>query len=102
MLEVVANILNHLLLCSCRKTRHRYACAATFTLLIFLYKPAYIQIVNTKILSPSREAMCLVNDKSHHMTSHEYLLYGLRAKHLGGYIQQRSVTALHTLYGKRA
>lgn len=87
MLEVITYILNHFLLCRRRETRHWYACVDTLTLLVFLDKLANIQIVNTKILSPSREAMCLVNDKPHDMTSHEYLLYGLRAKHLGGYIQ---------------
>ena len=86
MLEIVANVLYHLLLCCCRKTRHGDVGVASFALLVFLDKLAYIEIVDTEILSPGREAVCLVDDESHHMARHQYLLYGLRPQHLGRYV----------------
>ena len=45
--------------------------------------------------------MCFIYDKPYHMTCQQYLLYGLRAKHLGRDIQQGSIAILHALYGQR-
>ena len=76
MLEIVADVLYHLLFCSGGEARYGYqgltmiadhSIFAKLTFLEFLDKLADLEVIYTEVLSPCREAVSFINDESHHM-----------------------------------
>ena len=100
-LEIITNILYHLLFGRRRETGYRYRVTASLLLLVLLNKLADIQIIHPEVLPPGRQTMRLIDNESHHVAHHQNPLDGFRAQHLRGDIQQGSISLLHPLNGKR-
>ena len=95
MLEIVADVLHHLLFCSGGEARYGYqglteiaghGILAKLAFLIFLDKLADVLVIHPEVLSPCREAVSFINDESHHMPCHQDALDGFGAQHLWCYI----------------
>ena len=100
-LEIITNILYHLLFGRCRETGYRYRVTASLLLLILLNKLADIQIIHPEVLPPGRKTMRLINNESYHVAHHQNPLDGFRTQHFRGDIQQGSIPLLYPLNGKR-
>ncbi len=113
-LEIVADVLHHLLLCRGGETRHRdpvaevflrlslFVLCLVFLLLVFSDEFPDIQVVHAEIMPPRREAVGFVDYEPHHVAAHQYALNGLRPQHFGGDVEQRRVAVHHPLNGEGA
>ena len=74
LLEVVADVLYHLLLGRSREARHGNRLSAAFHFLVFANELADVEIVNAEVLPPRRETVGLVDDETHHVAGQQNLL----------------------------
>ena len=100
LLEIVADVLDDLLLGSCREARNGNLVSAAFLFLVVADEFTDVEIVHAEVLSPGRETMGFVNHKPHHMALQQDMLNGVGTQHLRGDIQQRRPSVLNPLYGQ--
>ena len=97
--KILSNITNDLLLCSSSKAGYRYRVYKSFFFLKLPYEITYIKIVNTKILSLCREAVCLIYNKTNYVSGKKQSFNCCGPKGFRRDIQNRSISICHTVDG---
>ena len=77
-LEIVADVLHHLLLGSGGEARHGYSRRGIFLQLVFPYELANVKVIHPEVLPPGGEAVGLVDDEPHHVACKQDSFDGLR------------------------